>query len=240
MNKKQILRVSVDIAMTVLLILLMSYSLVGEAAHEWLGVAMFMLFVLHHVLNRSWYRSIFKEGYTPYRITQTIFVIFVFITMCGSMISGVILSRTVFSFLRIRGGQAAARTVHMLCAYWGFVFMSLHLGLHWSVMLHMAGRLYKKKSPVRSWIVRIIGWLIAAYGVYAFWKRSIIGYMLLRYHFVFFDSRESLILYWLDYIAIMSLFVCAGYYLAYVVRKIRTKGIVKIGDRGRGTKYTIK
>ena len=240
MNKKQILRVSVDIAMTVLLILLMSYSLVGEAAHEWLGVAMFMLFVLHHVLNRSWYRSIFKEGYTPYRITQTIFVILVFITMCGSMISGVILSRTVFSFLRIRGGQAAARTVHMLCAYWGFVFMSLHLGLHWSVMLHMVGRLYKKKSPVRSWIVRIIGWLIAVYGVYAFWKRDIIDYMLMRYHFVFFDSRESLILYWLDYIAIMSLFVCAGYYLAYVVRNIRTKGIVKIGDRGRGTKYTIK
>ena len=219
MNKKQVLRVSVDIAMTILLMLLMAYSLVGEAAHEWLGTAMFVLFVLHHVLNYPWHLRIFKGNYTLYRTVQTALVILVLLTMCGSMISGVILSRTVFSFTGIRGGQAAARTIHMLCAYWGFVLMALHLGLHWNVIIHMAGRLYKKKSAVRSQIVRIIGWLAAIYGVYAFWKRSIFGYMLLQIHFVFFDPGESLILYWLDYLAIMSLFVCAGHYLAYALRK---------------------
>ncbi len=219
MNKKQVLRVSVDIVMTILLILLMAYSLVGEAAHEWLGVAMFVLFVLHHLLNRPWHNRIFKGNDTPYRTVQTALVILAFLTMCGSMISGVILSRTVFSFLGTRGGQAAARTIHMLCAYWGFVFMSLHLGLHWNVMLHMAGRHHKKKSAVRSRTVRIIGWLVAVYGVYAFWKRSILGYMLLQIHFVFFVPSESLILYFLDYLAIISLFVCAGHYLACALRK---------------------
>lgn len=219
MNKKQILRVSVDSAMTILLMLLMAYSLVGEAAHEWLGVAMFVLVVLHHVLNHPWHFRILKGNYTPYRTVQTALVILVLIAMCGSMISGVILSRTVFSFLGTRGGQAAARTIHMLCAYWGFVFLSLHLGLHWNVMLHVAGRLYKKKSGVRSWAVRTIGWLAAIYGLYAFWRRDILGYMFLQIHFVFFDPSESLILYWLDYLAIMSLFVCAGHYLAYALRK---------------------
>lgn len=223
LNKKQILRVSVDSAMTVLLMLLMSYSLVGEAAHEWLGVAMFVLFVLHHVLNHSWHRGIFKGGYTPYRIVQTALVILVLLTMCGSMLSGVILSRTVFSFLGTRGGQAVARTIHMLCAYWGFVFMSLHLGLHWNVMIHMAGRLCKKKSAVRSWTVRIIGWLIGAYGVYAFWKRGLLGYMLLQIHFVFFDFSESLVLYWLDYLAVMGLFVCVGHYLACALRRRKNR-----------------
>ena len=195
MNKKQVLRVSVDIVMTILLILLMAYSLVGEAAHEWLGVAMFVLFVLHHLLNRPWHNRIFKGNDTPYRTVQTALVILAFLTMCGSMISGVILSRTVFSFLGIRGGQAAARTIHM------------------------AGRRHKKKSAVRSRTVRIIGWLVAVYGVYAFWKRSILGYMLLQIHFVFFDPSESLILYFLDYLAIISLFVCAGHYLACALRK---------------------
>lgn len=32
-----------------------------------------------------------------------------------------------------------ARNVHMVCAYWGLVLIALHLGLHWSMMLGMAG-----------------------------------------------------------------------------------------------------
>lgn len=38
--------------MTLCLMLLMSYSLIGEQAHEWIGIGMFVLFVLHHWLNR--------------------------------------------------------------------------------------------------------------------------------------------------------------------------------------------
>ena len=33
-----------DLAMTVLLLLLMAYSLVGEVLHEWMGIAMLVLF----------------------------------------------------------------------------------------------------------------------------------------------------------------------------------------------------
>ena len=66
------------------------------------------------------------------------------------MVSGILLSRTVFSFLGIRGGQAAARIVHMLCAYWGFVFLSLHLGLHWRVIMGMAGKLTKNHQRLAN------------------------------------------------------------------------------------------
>lgn len=52
--------------------------------------------------------------------------------MIGLMVSGVILSRVVFDFLPISGGTGFARTLHMLASYWGFIFMSLHLGLHWA------------------------------------------------------------------------------------------------------------
>lgn len=34
-------------------------------------------------------------------------------------------------------------TVHMFCAYWGFVFMSLHLGIHWRVFVGRMGKLLK-------------------------------------------------------------------------------------------------
>ena len=230
MKMKQILKITVDILMTVILLLLMAYSLVygsdpsvGEAVHEWLGVGMFVLFVLHHILNRKWSRSVFKGKYTPYRIAQTMLVVLVMLAMCGSMVSGILLSRTVFSFLGIRGGQATARTLHMLSAYWGFVFLSLHLGLHWRGMMGMA-KLTKKSSKARKWTLRIIAALTAAYGVYAFIKRDFGNYMLLRYHFVFFDFEEPLALFLLDYVAIMGLFVYVGYYISiFLTGKYRKK-----------------
>ena len=224
MKSKQIWKITVDILMTVTLLLLMAYSLVygsnpavGEAVHEWLGTGMFVLFVLHHFLNRKWSLRVLKGKYTPYRAVQTTLVALVLLAMCGSMVSGILLSRTVFSFLGVRGGQAAARSAHMLCAYWGFVFMSLHLGLHWRMIMGMAGKLMKKSSKVRKWILRMTAALIAVYGVYAFIKRDFGNYMLLRYHFVFFDFEEPLVLFLMDYAAIMGLFVGVGYYISVLL-----------------------
>ena len=199
--------------MTVLLLFLMAYSLIGEVLHEWLGIGMFTLFIGHHILNRKWSKSLFKGKYTVYRIWQTVLVVLALVSMLGSMVSGVILSRSVFSFMPITGGQSWARTLHMISAYWGFVFISLHLGLHWSVMMGMARRLWKKQSIVRSWSVRAAGFLIAGYGIYAFFKRDIGSYMILKNQFVFFDFNEPLILFLLDYTAVMGLFVFIGHYI---------------------------
>ena len=46
-------KMGIDLAMTVLLLCQMSYLLIGETAHEWMGTAMFVLFLLHHALNRD-------------------------------------------------------------------------------------------------------------------------------------------------------------------------------------------
>ena len=209
--------------MTVILLLLMASSLVGEALHEWLGIGMFLLFILHHALNSKWSSSLFKGKYTAYRIMQTLLVVLALVSMLGSMVSGIVLSRHALSFLQIRGGQSWARTLHMLSAYWGFAFISLHLGLHWNIMMNMTKRLFKKPSAVRRWIVRVIGFLIASYGVYAFIKRDIGSYMVLKNQFVFFDFDEPLVLFMLDYIAVMGLFVFIGHYLSMWVRQLSEK-----------------
>ena len=214
MRPKQIEKILTDILMTVILLLLMAYSLVGEAAHEWLGIGMFALFILHHVLNSNWSRNLIEGKYTPFRIFQTTVVTLVLMSIMSSMISGIVLSRHALAFLPITGGQSWARTLHMLSAYWGFVLMSLHLGLHWTIMLAMAGKMVKKPSVPRTLTLRIAGCLIAAYGAYAFFRRGVGRYMTLQDQFVFFDFSEPLILFLLDYMAIMGLFIFIGHYLA--------------------------
>ena len=96
MTPKQLLKIAVDLLMTALLLLLMSYSLVGEAAHEWLGVGIFLLFLLHHILNFRWFGNLFRGKYPPIRTLQTAVDLLVFLCMAGSMISGILLSRYVF------------------------------------------------------------------------------------------------------------------------------------------------
>ena len=52
-NKKLTVKIMIDIGMTACLLLLMPYSLLGETLHEWIGMAMFVLFIAHHILNRK-------------------------------------------------------------------------------------------------------------------------------------------------------------------------------------------
>ena len=206
-------KIIIDIAMTVALMLLMTYELIGQSTHEWIGMGMFVLFLIHHVLNRKWSGNLIKGKWTPFRIWQTILVLWVLVSMIGSMVSGIILSRSVFSFLPIRSGQSWARIMHLLCAYWGLVGMSLHLGLHWSMMMGMAKNHLGNSSPLRAWTLRLLAAEIAAYGVYAFMKRDIGCYMLLKSEFVFFDFEEPLAFFFVDYLAVMSLFVFLGHYI---------------------------
>ena len=55
--KKKHIRTVVDMAMIVLLPMLMAYSLIGEKLHEIIGTILFALFIVHHVLNRQWYKA---------------------------------------------------------------------------------------------------------------------------------------------------------------------------------------
>ena len=49
MNRKMAVKILADAGMTAALLLLMGFEMVGEAAHEWIGVAMFLLLILHQI-----------------------------------------------------------------------------------------------------------------------------------------------------------------------------------------------
>ena len=206
-------KITVDIGMTVSLLFLMPYSMIGETAHEWIGILMFALFVIHHVLNRRWLMAVGRGKYTCFRMVQTFLVVAMLILMMGSMVSGIILSNHLFKAVKLKGFSMEARRVHMFCAYWGFLIMSVHLGMHWNMVIAMMGRLFQKPSTVRKWLVRTAGFGVAGYGAYAFYKRQIGDYLLMKMHFVFYDYTEKTIFFMADYLAIMIFMAMAGYYM---------------------------
>lgn len=220
MTPKLKCKITIDILLTVLLPVLMAYMLTGQKVHEWVGALMLVLFIVHNALNANWYLSLLHGKYTSQRILQTVINLMVFVCMLGSMISGIMMSRYVFSFLHVKDGMDFARKLHMLSAYWGFVLMSLHLGMHGNMIKGIANKSLGTQSIPRRYkvVLPVMAILIAAYGVYAFIKNDIASYMFLKNMFVSFSPEQSAILFFTEYLAIMVLFACVAYYSSMLLQ----------------------
>lgn len=235
MTVKRKVQIVIDVIMTVLLPVLMSYSLIGEAIHEWAGIAMFMLVLLHHGLNWKWHKNLLHGKYSGLRILGIAVNTVISLLMLALMISGIVMSRHVFSFLGLDGGASLARTVHLVASYWCYVLTAFHLGLHGSMLIGMLRKAFSIKAPstVKSIVSKGSAVLIAGYGIYAFAKRELGAYMLLKTEFVFFDFSEPLVFFWADYLAIMALFAILGYYTSQMLVKANEK-------RGKHKRFVSK
>ncbi len=223
MKLKMILKIAVDLCMTLGLLFLMGYQFWGEAAHEWVGAGMFLLFILHHILNGNWYKGLFHGRYTPARIVWLVIDLLVFLSMIGLMVSGIMLSNHAFAWLHIRGGKGFARLLHMAASHWGFVLMALHLGMHWGMFMGIARKALARKNPSRlcRMLLLLLGDAVAIHGLIAFIRRDLLTYMFLRTRFVFLDFSEPIPLFYLDYVAMMGTFIFLAYHVFRFLQKVR-------------------
>lgn len=116
-KRKQVMRMLADICMTVLMPLLIAYSLIGEAAHEWMGIFMFLLFIFHHALNFTWHKNLFRGHYSVSRILRTISDLLLVPVMLILPLSEIMMFRYLFS--GFGDDLSFARTMHLLASYWG-------------------------------------------------------------------------------------------------------------------------
>lgn len=241
MTKPQHLRMSIDITMTVLSIILMggNFLFPAEIVHEILGVALFVLWAMHIFLNRRWYDAIFRGKFNPYRVMQTVINCCILICTIFLMISGIILSNQLFTFLNIQSGLGFARIAHLISSHWYYLFMSLHIGLHVGVitnkMRHPApinchpelisgsstNEMPKqvRHDKLHKIIPRILLVLTSLYGLYAFFARGVWKYLILRQQFFFFDLERGYILFAMDYISIIILFATISHFIAKLLKK---------------------
>ena len=223
MKRKTLLRHSTDLAMTVLLLVQMAYSVTGQAVHEWMGIAMFTLFVIHHLLNFQWLRSTGKGRYTAARILQSALVLLLFLSVIAQTISGIAMSRHALPFLKFPLPASTARLIHLSCGYWTFLLASLHLGLHWGALLAMGRKLRSGQTlSIKGKIaLRIAAVAAAFYGAICFIRQNIFDYLFLRTEFVFFDYEKPSALVLGELLAIMALWVLVGHLLWRGDKKFR-------------------
>ena len=227
------LKRAVDAAMTVVLLFLMGCQFWGAAAHEWAGAGIFVLSALHHALNWRWHKNLFQGKYSLMRIFQVCIDVLTLFSMIALIYSSIVLSRYVFAFLPIEGGMALARRLHILGSYWGFLLMNIHLGLHWNMVIGMVQKRMriKKSSRIRSVLLFFIGMAISLYGIAVFIRRDFLTYLLLKSEFVFLDYGESVVLFYMDYFALMGLCIFIAHYLSRLLRKVRGQNNIQKDKR---------
>lgn len=163
MKKKSILKIIVDVIMIILMLLEYSKIYTGQLIHELCGVILLILFITHNILNISFYKSLFKGKYNINRIIMTIINIGFLLCMLLTIILGIPISSYLFKFLKLDGNMTT-RKLHTILGYWGLIFLSFHLGLHFKMIFSKISN--KTKNNV---ILRIatcfIQVLIIIYGI---------------------------------------------------------------------------
>lgn len=204
--------------MTVLLLCLMAYQVTGETLHEWGGIAMTVLLIVHHILNIKWYRSLFKGKYNAYRIVTTAVNTLLLASILLTALCGMAMSAHAVPFLYGMFPISFARRFHLAMSFWSFLLMGVHLGLHIPAMT--AG--LKKSGKVKTAIAAVFA-VIAGAGFWLFIKNGIPNYLFFRTPFAFFDYEKAAILVFLENLAILIAFAFIGAATASLIKAVNRK-----------------
>ena len=216
-NNTMIKRI-VDVSMTILLLCLMAYQVTGEALHEWIGIAMTVLVIIHQILNRKWYGAIFRGKYNSYRITATVVNIALLLSFALTAFCGMSMSGHAVPFLYGMTKVSFARRMHLSISHWAFVLMGMHLGMHIPVMIAKL-KLTNKLRLVISAILCVISGI----GLFLFIKNGMLGYLFFRVPFAFLDYEKAGILVFLENILMLTFWAYIGTQVAVLCRNSQMK-----------------
>ncbi|MBR6147870.1 MAG: SUMF1/EgtB/PvdO family nonheme iron enzyme [Lachnospiraceae bacterium] len=203
----------VDVCMTALLLFLMAYQVTGEVLHEWIGIGMTILMIIHQILNRKWYRAAFKGKYNAYRTVTTVINIALFISFALTAFCGMSMSGHAVPFLYGMTKVSFARRMHLSMSHWAFVLMGLHLGMHIPVMLARLKVADKIKMVISAAVC-----VVAGIGLFLFIKNGMTDYLFFRVPFAFLDYEKAGILVLFENILMLSFWAFIGTEVAVVCR----------------------
>ncbi len=216
-NNRMIRRI-IDTCMTALLLCLMAYQVTGEQAHEWIGMGMVVLVIVHQILNRKWYAAFFKGKYKGYRILTTVVNVLLLLSFVLTAFCGMSMSGYAVPFLYGMTKVSFARRMHLSMSHWAFVLMGLHLGLHVPAMtakMKMTGKIRMMISAAFC--------LIAGIGLFLFLKNGMPDYLFFRVPFAFLDYEKAGALVILENVLMLLFWAFAGAQGAALCRNLHRK-----------------
>ena len=191
----------IDVGMMILLLLLMAFPFTGQDIHIFLGIIMIVFFIIHHYLNRRWYLSLFKGKKTKIQILFITINSLLLISIFGVALSGL----TLAGYVPIMSYFLAIK-MHLVCSYWSYLLMGLHVGLHLQVI-----KMIKNQ---------IIVYGIMLIGIILFTKNQILIYLLNMSDFLYVSNQMNIVIYMFEYLMIFILFIL---FMNVIIKEMKKK-----------------
>lgn len=217
MKSKKIIMRTTDLIMTGNLLFLMALQVTQQFAHEWIGIAMTVLFIVHHILNYKYYKTIFKGKYSFLRVFQFLISVLLFLSFVTTAVSGMVMSRYATPFMNGLMKASDARKLHMAFSYWSFVLMGVHIGLHLGLITT------KFPKGVFRIILAVIMTGVSVWGFMLFLDSNTFDYMFMQTHFAFLDYSKAAWLVIVENLAMLITWAFMAYLLLLFVRALTAK-----------------
>lgn len=218
MNRKMILKRILDVVMIVLLLVLMSFQYTGAEIHEWVGTGMFLAILIHQFMNRKWYAALGKGKFSPVRILQIVLNFTLLSDMVLMMVTGILMSGYVFQWLPVHAGVSTARSIHLAGAHWGFLLMSMHMGMHFGIISSVWGK--ASKGNKRKAVLKLLLLIVCGYGIFAFIQQGIGSYLFFQTEFYQWGKAPNVWVYNLQNICMM---ITAGVIIRILCLSLKKK-----------------
>ena len=198
-NRSGIVKRIIDFCMTAALLLLMAYQVTGEVLHEWIGISMTILVIIHQILNRRWYSAVFKGKYNHYRILTTMVNTLLILFFILTALSGMSMSSHAVPFL-----------YGIINVYYSKLLHILHIPVM-TANLKLTG---SQKTALSCFFC-----LIAGIGLFLFIRDGRFDYMFFDAVFASFDYNKSGLLVVLENVVMLLFWGFIGAQLSNLCRK---------------------
>jgi hypothetical protein len=212
-------RIVIDFSIIAMLLCAYAFQIIGKNAHIWIGIVIFFLFAIHIFINRNWFKTILKGKYTPRRIAMTAINILLILAVVTMMVTGILEARWNAYFLQFER-EITLRQLHTTTAYWLLPLSGVHLGFHWGMFIK-----FISKNKLIIAVMRIFACLFAAFGVWSFFDRDMFSKLFYGFSFDYWSPEKPIILFFVQTLSIMGIFVFATYYFMKLFSWIKNKKI---------------
>jgi Domain of unknown function (DUF4405) len=215
-------RIALPGAMAILLLLALAYWWLNNLAHEIFGTALFILLAWHLAVNHHWFKNLFRERYDTRRRLALALHLVLIANMAILVVTSVVISESIFSLLPIPD-SIYLREIHWFSAYWVMIIVGIHLGLHWTRVMAVAGSLagVSDKSAIRKLILRIAAFATAAFGIFSFSALDVWTKLTFTYSLDFWDFSASVTLFFAYWAGVVALPAIITHYTFLWLRKRR-------------------
>ncbi|WP_240763194.1 DUF4405 domain-containing protein [Paenibacillus thalictri] len=216
-----LIKLIIDVTMTVLMLVAMAYQITGNLVHEVVGVVLLALFIVHNMLNRHWYKAILKRKYNIRRMLGITVNLLFLVSMATVIISSVPISRDILAFIPIPiKNDMFFMQIHVMTSYWGFIFMAIHIGMSWGTIINAIRRMtgIAGTSRIRTLSLRLLAVLIVVYGVQSSFERNLGTKLTIYDPFGLWATDVTMIRFLIDYLSIMGIYICGTHYVLKFVR----------------------